>query len=108
MSLKIGVLTDADTAAGYRLAGLEAVVAAPQAAASKLAEMIQSNAYAIIAVDESLLPDPYAAAERAMRGRETPVLLGLPNLLSAFSGGADPKVYMRRLVRETIGFEIKL
>lgn len=106
--MKIGVLTDAETAAGYRLGGLEAVVATPETAAAKLTELIQSGAYAIVAIDESLLPDPYKAAERAMRGRQTPVLLSLPNLLSAFSGGSDPKVYMRRLVRETIGFDIKL
>jgi V/A-type H+-transporting ATPase subunit F len=36
------------------------------------------------------------------------VLLSLPNLLDTFSGGGDAKAYMRRLVRETIGFDIKL
>ncbi len=106
--MKIGVLTDAETASGYRLAGLEAVTSAPTEAAHHLAEMIQSNQYALIAVDESLLSDPNKAAERVMRGRSAPVLLTLPNLLAAFSGGGDAKVYMRQLVRETIGFDIKL
>lgn len=106
--MKIGVLTDAETASGYRMAGLEAVVAAPEEAAHKLVEMIQSNQYALVAVDQRLLPDPNKAAERAMRGRSAPVLLSLPNLLDTFSGGGDAKAYMRRLVRETIGFDIKL
>ncbi|MER3483502.1 MAG: V-type ATP synthase subunit F [Meiothermus sp.] len=106
--MKIGVLTDAETASGYRLAGLEAVTADPAEAAARLSEMILSNQYALIAVDESLLPDPNKAAERTMRGRSAPVLLTLPNLLSAFSGGGDAKAYMRQLVRETIGFDIKL
>ncbi len=43
-----------------------------------------------------------------MRGRSAPVLLSLPNLLDTFSGGGDAKAYMRQLVRETIGFDIKL
>jgi len=106
--VKIAVLTDPDTATGFRLAGLEAVSASPAEAAAKLIEMIASNRYALIAVDEGLLPDPNRTAERAMRGREVPVLLSLPNLLSAFSGGTDAKLYMRRLVRDTIGFDIKL
>jgi V/A-type H+-transporting ATPase subunit F len=106
--MKIGVLTDAETASGYRLAGLEAVTATPAEAAARLSEMILCNQYALIAVDESLLKDPNRAAERTMRGRSAPVLLTLPNLLAAFSGGGDAKAYMRSLVRETIGFDIKL
>lgn len=106
--MKIGVLTDVETASGYRIAGLEAVTSTPAEAARRLVEMIQSDQYALIAVDESLLADPNRATERVMRGRSAPVLLTLPNLLAAFSGGGDAKVYMRQLVRETIGFDIKL
>lgn len=106
--MKIGVLTDVETASGYRIAGLEAITATPAEAARQLVEMIQSDQYALIAVDESLLPDPNKVAERVMRGRSAPVLLTLPNLLAAFSGGGDAKAYMRQLVRETIGFDIKL
>lgn len=106
--MKIGVLTDAETASGYRIAGLEAVTATPDEAVRKLVEMIQSNQYALVAVDQSLLPDPNKATERVMRGRNAPVLLSLPNLLESFSGGGDAKAYMRKLVRETIGFDIKL
>ena len=106
--MKIGVLTDPETASGYRLAGLEAVTSSKDEAASKLVQMIQSDQYALVAIDESLLADPNKAAERVMRGRSAPVLLTLPNLLDTFSGGGDAKAYMRQLVRETIGFDIKL
>lgn len=106
--MKIGVLTDAETASGYRIAGLETITASPEEAAHKLIEMIQSDQYALVAVDESLLADPIKATERVMRGRNTPVLLTLPNLLATFSGAGDAKAYMRQLVRETIGFDIKL
>ncbi|MGK0618795.1 V-type ATP synthase subunit F [Meiothermus cerbereus] len=106
--MKIGVLTDIETASGYRIAGLEAVTAGPEEAARKLSEMIQSNQYALIAVDQRLLSDPNKAVERVMRGRNVPVLLSLPNLLDTFSGAGDAKAYMRALVRETMGFDIKL
>jgi V/A-type H+/Na+-transporting ATPase subunit F len=106
--VKIGVLTDAETASGYRIAGLDAVTASPSEAAKKLVEMIQSNQYALVAIDQNLLADPNKAAERVMRGRSAPVLLSLPNLLDTFGGGGDAKAYMRQLVRETIGFDIKL
>lgn len=106
--MKIGVLTDAETASGFRIAGLEAVTTTADDAAKKLIEMIQSNQYALVAVDQSLLPDPTKATERVMRGRSAPVLLSLPNLLDIFTGGGDAKAYMRQLVKETIGFDIKL
>lgn len=106
--MKIAVLTDAETASGYRIVGLEAVTATPHEATRKLVEMIQSNQYALVAVDQRLLADPNKATERVMRGRSVPVLLSLPNLLDTFSGGGDAKAYMRQLVRETIGFDIKL
>ncbi len=106
--MKIGVLTDAETASGYRIAGLEAVVSTATEVTKQLTALIQSDQYALIAVDASLLEDPNKAVERVMRGRSAPVLLSLPNLLDAFSGGGDAKAYMRQLVRETVGFDIKL
>ncbi|MCL5965537.1 MAG: V-type ATP synthase subunit F [Deinococcus sp.] len=104
----MAVLTDPETASGYRLAGLEAHSSTPQEAGAKLASLVASNAYALIAVDEGLLADPYKAVEKIMRGRQVPVLVTVPELLSAFSGGQDATAYMKRLVRETIGFDIKL
>ncbi|RDI96576.1 V-type ATP synthase subunit F [Meiothermus sp. QL-1] len=106
--MRIGVLTDAEVASGFRLVGLEAEVASPEEAARKLVEMIQSGRYALIAVDERLLKDPNKAAERVMRGRSVPVLLSLPNLQDTLGGGGDARAYMRRLVRDTIGFDVKV
>lgn len=107
--LKVAVLADSETATGYRLAGVEVVQATAETAQAALEKLILSNAYGLLVVDTGLLADPQKATERAMRGRDLPVLLPVPSLADAFStASVDTKAYMSRLVRETIGFDIKL
>jgi V/A-type H+-transporting ATPase subunit F len=108
--VKIVVLTDSDSAAGYRLAGLEVAVAGDaEEARRELARLIQEDAYALIAVSEALLADPYQAVKREMRGRDLPVLLPAPSVFSALGDkGEDAEAYMKRLIVETMGYEIKL
>lgn len=102
------VLTDSETATGYRLAGVEVRETTQEDAVKELDEIITSEQYALVAVDEGLVPDPVKATERAMRGRDLPVLLSVPSLGAAFSEGADATAYMKELVRSAIGFDIKL
>jgi V/A-type H+-transporting ATPase subunit F len=108
--MKIAILTDPESAAGYRLAGLEVAVAEDTAEATeRLASLVEEEAYALIAVDVALLQDPYQAVKRQMRGRDLPVLLPAPSILSALKeGGEEAEAYMRRLIIETMGYEIKL
>jgi V/A-type H+-transporting ATPase subunit F len=108
--VKIGVLTDAESAAGYRLAGLEVIVAADGAAAERmLARLVREDAYALIAVNAELIPDPYGVVRREMRKRDLPVLLSTPSITSAVAeGGEDAREYIRRLILETIGYEIRI
>jgi V/A-type H+-transporting ATPase subunit F len=108
--MKIAVLTDAESAAGYRLAGLDAAGAKDAAEARQvLAAMIEEGAYALIAVNTALLPDPNQAVKREMRGRDLPVLLPAPAPREAGAGeGEDAEAYMRQLIIETMGYEIKL
>lgn len=106
---KVAILADSETATGYRLAGVEVHEAVREDALGKLEALIQAGDYGLIAVDTSLLSDPSAAAARAMRGRDLPILLPVPSLEEAFSGEqTDAKAYMGKLVRDTIGFDIKL
>lgn len=102
------VLTDAETAIGYRLAGVEVREATPEAAVPALEDLITSEAYGLVVVDEGLVADPVRATERAMRGRDLPVLLSVPILGVAFGEGDDAVQYMKDLVRSAIGFDIKL
>jgi V/A-type H+-transporting ATPase subunit F len=106
---KVIVLTDSETATGYRLAGVEVRVTEPAHAQAALDELIHSGDYGLLVVDEGVVPDPIRASERSMRGRELPVILPVPSLAAAFGeGSADALDYMKDLVRSAIGFDIKL
>ncbi len=102
------VLTDSETAVGFRLAGVEVRESDGDKARQDLDDLIQSDAYGLVVVDEGLVPDPIGASERAMRGRELPVVLPLPSLTGAFGESDDAVAYMKALVRNAIGFDIKL
>lgn len=105
---RVIVLTDSETATGYRLAGVEVRESDPEGAEEALEELITSDAYGMIVVDEGLVPDPVAATERVMRERDLPVLLPVPSLGATFGEETDATAYMKELVRSAIGFDIKL
>lgn len=106
--MRIAVIADPEAAQGFRLAGLEAYgVASAEEAKARLEALVQAGEYALVAVDQSLLPEPERAVERLMRGKDLPVLLPVAGLKEAFQN-PDVEGYMRELVRKTIGFDIKL
>ncbi|MEJ2665988.1 MAG: V-type ATP synthase subunit F [Deinococcales bacterium] len=105
---KMVVLTDSETAVGFRLAGVDVRETDAEQARGALDELIAGDAYGLVVVDEGLIADPIAASERAMRGRELPVILPLPSLGQAFGEEDDAVAYMKSLVRNAIGFDIKL
>lgn len=107
--MKIAVLTDPDSAAGYRLGGLEVALAHDgDEAREVLARLIQTDDYALIIVDMTLLHDPYQAAAKEMRHRDLPVLLAAPSHRGAIVAGEDAEAYLRQMIKDTLGYEIKL
>ncbi len=108
--MKIAVLTDAESVAGYRLAGLDVSVAADAEESRRiLSRMIQEGDYILIGVSEALLPDPYQAVKREMHGRDLPVLVAITSPVAAVTGrGEDAEAFMQRLILSTMGHEIKL
>lgn len=105
---KMLVVTDAETAIGFRLAGVETLESTREDAQRDLEAVIASDGYGLVVVDEGLMADPVKALERAMRGRDLPVLLPMPGLSAAFDHEADATRYMSELVRSAIGFDVKL
>jgi len=63
---RVCVFTDAETATGYRLAGVEVRVAEEGGAAKQLEALIEEEAHGLVIVDEGLVPDPVAATQRVM------------------------------------------
>ena len=105
---KMLVLTDSETAIGYRLAGVEVRESVPEEAQEALEQIIGSDEYGLVVGDEGLISDPTKASQRAMRGRELPVILSVPSLGATFGDSSDATAYMKELVRSAIGFDIKL
>jgi V/A-type H+-transporting ATPase subunit F len=105
---KMLVVTDSETAIGFRLAGVETLESSRENVQRDLEHVIAEADYGLVVVDEGLMADPVKALERAMRGRDLPVLLPMPGLSAAFDHEADATRYMRELVRSAIGFDVKL
>ncbi len=102
--MKIAALTDSHSAAGYRLGGLEVVLAHDEAEAREaLGRLVQTDEYALIIVNMTLLPDPYQAVAREMRHRDLPILLPAPGHRTAVAAGEDAEKYMRRMIKDTMG-----
>lgn len=105
---KMLVLTDSETAIGYRLAGVEVRESVPEEAQAALEQIIESDQYGLVVVDEGLLQDPTRSSERAMRGRDLPVILSVPSLGATFGDSSDATAYMKELVRSAIGFDVRM
>ena len=102
---KMAVITEAETATGFRLAGVEVHVASdPQAALPHLRALVEAD-YGLVAVNESLLQGTEDEVSRLMRDRDLPIIIPFPTPQEHLESGED---YIARLVKEHIGFYVKL
>ena len=102
---KVAVITDAETATGFRLAGVEVREAgSPEEALATIRELTAAG-YGMLAVNEDLLQGTDEARERLLRGRDLPVVVPLPPARAHLESG---EAYIGRLVKEHIGFSVKL
>jgi V/A-type H+-transporting ATPase subunit F len=99
------VITDPETATGFRLAGVEVREAAsPQDALEHLRALVTLD-YGLVAVNEDLLEGTEAERTRLLRGRDLPIVLPFPASRPQLESGEE---YISRLVKEHIGFYVKL
>jgi len=102
---KVAVITDAETATGFRLAGVEVREVDTPAQALDLIREYATAGYGLIAVNEDLLQGTEEARNRLMRGRDLPLIVPLPPARANLESG---EAYISRLVKEHIGFAVKL
>lgn len=101
----MAVITDPETATGFRLAGVEVREAAsPQAALEQLRSLLPLD-YGLVAVNEDLLQGIDEERGRLLRGRELPIIVPFPASRAQLESG---EAYIARLVKEHIGFYVKL
>lgn len=102
---KLGIITDSETATGFRLAGAEVREAAnPHEALEHLRQFVTLD-YGVVAVNEALLQGTEEERARLLRGRDLPVIVSFPSPQAEFESG---EAYIARLVKEHIGFYVKL
>jgi len=104
---RLAVITDSGTATGFRMAGVDTFeVATKQQLQAKLAELIKTDVYGLIAVNQDLAADLGEEVDRVMKTRALPVILPFP----VPKGGSveSGEAYLNKLVKDAIGFYVKL
>ena len=102
---RVVVITDAETATGFRLAGVEVREAtSPEQTLEQVKTLLPLD-YGLVAVNEELLKGLDEDLSRLMRGRDTPIIVPFPAPKAQLESGED---YIARLVKEHIGFYVKL
>ncbi len=100
---KFVVVTDPDTAIGFRLAGVDAIEArSPEEARGVIASLLARDDTGILAVNEDLL----AALDEKFRDRiektRRPIVIPVPSTAK----GVDKRSYIERLLRKAIGYNV--
>jgi V/A-type H+-transporting ATPase subunit F len=105
---KVVVLTDTDTADGFRLAGVDVDVCdTPEMARARLVSLLDDDSAGIIAVNERLMSGIDERIRRKIDSIYRPIVVSLP-IREKLEMGEDHRAYLSRLIRRAIGFDITL
>lgn len=105
MAYRMAIISDPETATGFRLAGVEVLEAESERATLEHLRRLISLDYGLIAVNEDLLKGTDDDLARLMRDRDLPVVVPFPAPRAQLESGEE---YIARLVKEHIGFYVKL
>jgi V/A-type H+-transporting ATPase subunit F len=105
MAYRVAVITDPETATGFRLAGADVFEADEPGSAVEALRSVVDQDYGLVAVNEALLAGAETEVARVLRGRDLPVLVPFPAPKAKLESGEE---YIARLVKEHIGFYVKL
>jgi V/A-type H+/Na+-transporting ATPase subunit F len=105
---KLIVLTDPETADGFRLAGVDVRVAENNEDARKvLAGLVDDDSSGIIAVNEQMMAGVDERLQHKIDSIYRPIVISLP-ITERLQIGQDHRAYLSRLIRRAIGFDITL
>lgn len=105
---KLIVLTDPETADGFRLAGVDVRVATTgDDARRQLAALVDDDASGIIAVNEQMMAAIDDRLQKKIDSIYRPIVISLP-ITEQLQIGEDHRAYLSRLIRRAIGFDITL
>ena len=105
---KVVVLTDSDTADGFRLAGVDVEIADSGDMARKmLNSLLDDESSGIIAVNEKMMAAIDERTQKKIDSIYRPIVISLP-IKEQLQMGEDHRAYLSRLIRRAIGFDITL
>jgi len=105
---KLVVLTDPETADGFRLAGVDVRIAkSGDEARRQLAALVDDDSSGIIAVNEQMMAAIDERLQKKIDSIYRPIVISLP-ITERLQIGEDHRAYLSRLIRRAIGFDITL
>jgi len=106
--MKLAIITDPETATGFRLAGAEVhAPAGREEAQALLRSFIESKAYGLVAVSEDFLKDPDRELSRWLEKEPLPVVVPFPAARLRIDP-SEGEAYLSELVKSCIGYYVKL
>lgn len=105
---KLIVLTDPDSAYGFRLSGVDVVEAGSLEAAKKaLVSLVNDDDSGIIAVNENFMAAVDEHTKEKINKLYRPIVISIP-APKTVDAQEQRLTYLSKLIRRAIGFEIKL
>ena len=105
---KVVVLTDSDTADGFRLSGVDVEIAdSGEMARRILNSLLDDESSGIIAVNEKMMAAIDERTQKKIDSIYRPIVISLP-IKEQLQMGEDHRAYLSRLIRRAIGFDITL
>lgn len=102
------VVTDPDTALGFRLAGVEvSEVSAKEEAADRLLTLLRAKEAGIVIYNEEYLAGLPEKSQVALEESMSPVFFAIP-VSQAKRVGEPREQYLARLLRRAIGYQLKI
>lgn len=106
--LKIRVVTGPDTAAGFRLSGVEVdVVRGPEEATKRLHLRLADENCGLLIVDERLMEQAGEPLRRRLEKAGLPIVVPVPIDMTWREEGRSMD-YLLRLIRRSIGFHMRI
>lgn len=102
------VLTDPETADGFRLAGVETMTASePGDAQKQLNKLLEREDVGVIAINDELMDQIDERTREHIEKLYRPIVVAMPSVATQDSG-EERSARLARLIRKAVGFEIKL
>ena len=102
------VLTDPDTALGFRLAGVEvSEVSTKEEAAARLLTLLRAKEAGIVIYNEEYQAAISEKSQVALEDSVSPVFFAIP-VSQAHRAGEPREQYLARLLRRAIGYQLKI